>query len=166
VADASDLVGREVELAGIALEPTFYGGGARLAVLGEIYAAAGTNEQRRRLRGQLLAVADREVFFGHAVMAYEGPVRRALGLLEAALGDVAVAEVHLRAALERCRRHDLRPWVARIAYELATVLAGAGRASEAAALSAEAARLADELGIAGLAARAQRMSPAPRRSRG
>jgi tetratricopeptide (TPR) repeat protein len=118
----------------------------------------------RQLRGRLEPYAVEQVVGGHVPSTYEGPVRRLLGLLDSALGDHAAAELALRAALAQMEAHGLRAWVAQLHYDLGRALAAAGRAAQARACFAEAAELAEQLGMPGLAERAQRRTPeAPER---
>jgi hypothetical protein len=112
----------------------------QLAIAGEVAAAVGTDEQRRQLLDRLQRGAGRHVFFGHMPMIYGGPVRRVIGLLERSLGQTAAGENSLRRALDVVRSLGFAPWVARIAFELGDM--------------EEAARLANNLGIRGLAKRA------------
>jgi hypothetical protein len=113
---------------------------AQVTAVGEMCAAGGTMEQRKLLLERLLPVADRHIYFGHTPMIYSGPTRRAIGLLQIALGDRAAGEQQLRQALDTCRALGFATWVARLSYELGDM--------------AEAGRLATNLGIRGLARRA------------
>lgn len=128
--------------------------GAMLLLFAEGYAVVGTAEQCRVLHAKAVAHREREIYFGHVAMSYEGPVARVLGLLELRFGDHGAAEQSLRAALDRCRAGARPPWIARIALELAELLRDRGRADEAAVLAAEAGTIANHLGMAGLARRA------------
>jgi tetratricopeptide (TPR) repeat protein len=129
--------------------------------LGEIVAAVGTRDLQTRVRDHLVPLADRELSFGHSALMYFGPVRRVLGLLEAALGDEETADRHLTAALEVSRRRGLLTWVSRITFELGSLRGKRGRA-----LLEESAALADSIGIAGLAHRARALlgTPPPARA--
>jgi tetratricopeptide (TPR) repeat protein len=120
---------------------------------------AGSDEYRRHLRAILVPKEGTECSSGHVPVTYEGSTTRLIGLLDAALGDFAQAEPRLRRALEAAQRHELRPWVARLHYEIGTMLLAAGRADDA-ALELEYARAsASELGMTGLVARARAAIP-------
>ncbi len=121
--------------------------------LAEAYALAGNDDQRRRARAFFAPTAERHLVVSHVAMAYEGPTLRLLGLLDASLGDLAAAERSLRRAAEGAETRGHRPWVAQLRHELASVVLRAGRRLEARALFAEAAALARDLGMDGLAQR-------------
>jgi tetratricopeptide (TPR) repeat protein len=124
------------------------------AHLAEAYAIAGTDDDRRRLRATLARAEQTEIAGGLVSFTYDGPVVRLLGLLDAALGDLPLAERELREALALAidRRHT--PLVAQTAYELARVTQRAGRGEETRALLAQSSSIARELGMTGLAGRA------------
>ncbi|HUS31450.1 MAG TPA: AAA family ATPase [Kofleriaceae bacterium] len=129
--------------AALPLDDLFSRGGGTvgwLSVIGEIAACVGTDEQRKNILERIQPFASRHVYFGHTPMIYGGPVRRVIGLLELSLGQKAAGENSLRRALDVCRTNGFAPWVARISFELGEM--------------AEAARLATNLGIRGLAKRA------------
>jgi tetratricopeptide (TPR) repeat protein len=90
------------------------------------------------------------------VGGYAGPVARYLGLLARIRGDTALAEQHLRTALEQARRHRERPMVAIVAVDLARTLGAL--TPEAQELLAEARLLAAELGSPAVAARADEVA--------
>jgi hypothetical protein len=112
----------------------------QLGVVGEVAAYVGTDDQRRRILDSLQPFPNRHLYFGQTPMIYGGPVRRVIGLLELSLGQRTAGENSLRRALDTCRALGFAPWVARISFELGDM--------------AEAARLANNLGIRGLARRA------------
>ena len=120
------------------------------ALLAEAYALAGTDDERRRIRGALTRSPIREVCGRHMSFMYEGTLLRLLGLLDAGLGDLVGAEGQLREAhaLAVARRHA--PWAAQTAYELGKVLRRGGQEEEARRWMAEAARIARDLGMPGL----------------
>jgi tetratricopeptide (TPR) repeat protein len=120
------------------------------ALLAEVYALAGTGDERRRIRRALSPSPIREICGRHMSFMYEGTLQRVLGLLDAALGDLEGAEEQLREAhgLAVARKHA--PWVAQTAYELGKVLRRAGKEEEGRRLTAEAARIARDLGMTGL----------------
>jgi tetratricopeptide (TPR) repeat protein len=112
----------------------------------------------RRLRAELERRAAPQLVGGHVPITYEGPLERLLGLLAAALGEPAVAEQKLRAALAQMEQHGLEAWVAQLRYDLGTVLGRVGRHADARALFAQAAQHAERLGMRALHARAHRRS--------
>lgn len=115
--------------------------------LAEAYALAGTDDERRRSRDFIAQLPTRELSGGHSSFTYEGPVVRLLGLLDAALGDLAGAEAHLREARRLALQRRQAPWVAQTAHELARVLARARKDDEARALVDECRQIARELGM-------------------
>jgi hypothetical protein len=123
--------------------------------LAEAYALVGTDEDRRRIRGVLARAADTEVVVAQMSFTYDGPVVRTLGLLDAALGDLALAERELREALDLAQRRRHAPLVAQIAYELAKVSRLAGREEAAQVLIEQCSTLARQLGMTGLAGSAE-----------
>jgi hypothetical protein len=132
------------------------------AMLAESSAFAGARETCAMLHAHVERWGDADLTTGHIPFTFEGPARRLVGLLDAALGDPAGAEAHLRAALDRVTRQGLRPWIARISCELGEVLGGVGRRDEAVALLAEAASLARALGMPSLIERLGSATPSDR----
>jgi hypothetical protein len=120
------------------------------AMLAETNAFAGPRETCAALRAHIERWGDADLTTGHIALTFEGPVRRLVGLLDAALGDAAGAEEHLRAALHRVKRQGLCPWIARLSCELGEVLDSVGRREEARALLDEAASIAQALGMQNL----------------
>jgi DNA-binding CsgD family transcriptional regulator/tetratricopeptide (TPR) repeat protein len=99
------------------------------------------------------------VMIGHLVSCY-GAADRYLGMLAATLGDAGRAEAHFERALELNRRMGALTWLAHTAYEYARFL-GAQQAP-ADALLAEAAALAEQVGMPALLARVRALgAPAP-----
>ncbi len=120
------------------------------AMLAEAFALAGNDDDRRRGREVLSASPIRELCGRHFSFMYEGTVLRVLGLLDAALGDHARAEQELREAHALAVERRQRPWVAQTAYDLGKVLLASGKEEEALRWTAEAARIARDLGMTGL----------------
>lgn len=151
-ARAEDVAATRNELARTGISVAALAGDVRLsAFLAEAYALAGSDHERRVVRdtlarGPMVCSTGDQVTF-----SFDGTVGRSLGLLDAALGDLAGAETHLRTAYTLARSRGQRPWVAQIAYELAKVLRRAGHHAEARDLVDECVALARELGMRGLA---------------
>jgi hypothetical protein len=118
--------------------------------LGEAYAVAGTDDERRLARDALRTPRPNDVSGEVMSFVYEGTIGRIVGLLDAALGDLDSAERELRQAHATALARKHSPWVAQTGYELAKVLHRAGRGAEAGALMSEAAKLARALGMPGL----------------
>jgi tetratricopeptide (TPR) repeat protein len=118
-----------------------------VAGLAEVCAALGDRVRAERLYGLMLPFAEHTVI--SPVVGFRGPMSRYLGLLAATIGDRSAAEAHLRAALELARQQRTAPTVARIALDLAAVLADRtdGSAGEALELLDEAAELAGPLAL-------------------
>jgi hypothetical protein len=126
--------------------------------LAEPLATHGADADRRRVRAALVASGVVGLSGGPISFSYEGPVSRALGLLDASLGDLAGAEANLREALTFAERYGHRPWIAQTSYELSRVVRRAGRHAEARELFDVSVTIARELGMKGLAGRE---APAP-----
>lgn len=134
----------------LAQDPSFW------PLLAESYLCAGDRAAAARLRERMAATTEREVSGSHVVVTYEGPVLRLMALLDAVLGRVDEAESALRICLALAEQRGHRPWVAQISHDLAGVLERAGRSEAARPHFVDAASLADELGMTGLARRARR----------
>lgn len=119
-------------------------------LVAEGLAFVGSNELRTKLRARLDAGAP-ELSMGHIIMVYEGPARRAIALLDAALGETNRALDALEASRQTARARGHRTWVAQIDYDIGKVLERMNRVAEATAHFERAATLAEELGIDGLA---------------
>ncbi len=117
-------------------------------MLAEPFALVGPDEERRDVLALLMPHVDVESMGGHMPVSYDGPVARGVALLEASLGDVASAERHLDAALERARARGHRTWVAQLDYDAARITGSAVRAERAASL-------ATEIGLDAVAAKAR-----------
>lgn len=131
------------------------------AFVAEGVALVGSDELRRKVRTLMEAGAP-ELCMGHIVMVYDGPTRRVLALLDAALGETESALQLLKSALEAARARGHRVWVAQIEYDLGRILGGSGDPLAARLHLERAALLADELGIGPLGAAARaRMGAAP-----
>lgn len=105
----------------------------------------------------LLPYADQTANHPRAVCF--GSARYFLGLLAAAAGDLAAAELHLTLAVERNRAMRALPWLARSLYRYGEFLLTheSGRTSEARSRLLEGQGLAQTLGMAGLARELERL---------
>jgi len=136
--------------------------GGFIHLIAEAAAFAGEREVSARCHALLLPRSGQEALGGHVSVTYDGPVDRLLGLLEAALGDHAIAETRLRSVLALAERRNFQPWIAQGRYDLAKLLARLGRGSEARSLFQSAAMLAETCEMKGLVVRASaRLSGAP-----
>jgi tetratricopeptide (TPR) repeat protein len=124
-------------------------------MLVEAIALAGTNEERRRMYDSLLPLADRHLVSGHVPISYEGPVLRAIGLLDSSLGQHQLAIERLSQVAQDCRARGHQLWAAQATYDLARALAAAGQTDAAAKTFAEAAVLGEALKMPGMVARAR-----------
>ena len=87
-------------------------------------------EQAARIYEQMRPYAGTAVVIRPPACACVGPADHYLGLLATATGDLALAEVHLEAALRLARRMDSPPFVAAAEVQLARTLRHRGRAGE------------------------------------
>ncbi|HEY0993651.1 MAG TPA: hypothetical protein VGD80_41640, partial [Kofleriaceae bacterium] len=74
---------------------------------------------------------------GHLAVTYDGPVARAIGLLDAALGDASAGAARLRDALALCEARGHRLWCAQIGFELGALVEDEDLLQRASALAAE-----------------------------
>jgi hypothetical protein len=125
-----------------------------MALLSELCAQLGDSDRAAALYELLLPYVGLTAVT--PVGGYAGPVERYLGLLANVTGDRALAEQHLRAALEQARRRHERPMVAIIAVDLARVVDG--MTAEVEELLEEARMLATELGSPAIAEQADAVS--------
>jgi tetratricopeptide (TPR) repeat protein len=119
----------------------------------EAVALCGSQAQREALHALMLPMADRHQVAGHVEMHYEGPIQRALAMLELGLGRAESAVARLTAVLPRARARGYRLWVAQMSYDVGRALAAAGRPAEASAAFREALAEAEALAMPGLVAR-------------
>ena len=98
------------------------------------------------------------VMIGHGVACY-GSGDRYLGMLAATLGDSERAERHFEAALELNRRMGAVTWLAHTHFEYGRTLRRGGEPERAGAMLAEAAALADRLGLTALQAHVRGLGP-------
>jgi DNA-binding CsgD family transcriptional regulator/tetratricopeptide (TPR) repeat protein len=135
-----------------------------LTYLADACAAVGDAELAPLVYRELAPLAGGNVVVGHGVACY-GAADRFLGMLAAASGDHDRAAGHFEAALGFNRRMGAHTWVAQTLFGYGRTLRmrdRAGDARRAAELLAEAATLADHIGMPALLARAQALgAPAP-----
>lgn len=124
---------------------------ATLAYLTDASAALGDEEMAAILYPELEPFAGANVMIGHLVACY-GAADRYLGMLAATLGEAERAEGHFERAMEQNRGMGASTWLAHTAYEYGRFLLGRDRGvrGRAEALLAEAASLAERIGMAGL----------------
>ena len=124
-------------------------------MLVEAVALAGTPAERREMYDSLLPLADRHMVSGHVPISYEGPVLRAIGLLDSSMGQHEMAIERLGKVVQDCRGHGHQLWVAQGSYDLGRALAAAGRDDAAAKVFTDVVALGEALKMPGLAKRAR-----------
>jgi DNA-binding CsgD family transcriptional regulator len=125
---------------------------ASLTYLADAAAALGDEATAAILYPELSPQAGSNVMIGHGV-AFYGAADRYLGMLAATLGEPRLAESHFEAALDLNRKMGARTWIAHTAYEYGRLLVAGNERARAAPLLAEAAMLADDIGLAALSTR-------------
>jgi DNA-binding CsgD family transcriptional regulator/tetratricopeptide (TPR) repeat protein len=125
-----------------------------LAYLTDACAALDDGTMAAILYPELEPLAGTNVMIGHLVACY-GSADRYLGMLAATLGEPGRAEEHFERAMELNRRMGASTWLAHTAYEYGRFLLGRGPEARvrAEALLAEAAVLAERIGMEGLLAK-------------
>ncbi len=131
---------------------------ASLTYLADAAAAVGDAELAAVLYPELAPLSGTNVMIGHGVACY-GAADRYLGMLAATLGERERAEAHLAAAMDLNRRMGAPTWLAYTAYEYGRMLTAAGQAERAAPLVAQAAALAEGIGIPTLLSRVAALGP-------
>ena len=106
----------------------------------------------------LAPLAGRNVMIGHGVACY-GAADRYLGMLAATLGDTDDAASHFEAALHLNRQMGADTWLAHTAYEYGRMLLSTGDSDRGGQLLAEAALLAETVGMPTLLARVRALAP-------
>ena len=106
----------------------------------------------------LAPLAGRNVMIGHGVACY-GAADRYLGMLAATLGDTDDAASHFEAALHLNRQMGADTWLAHTAYEYGRMLLAHGDSDRGQQLLAEAALLAETVGMPTLLARVRTLAP-------
>jgi DNA-binding CsgD family transcriptional regulator/tetratricopeptide (TPR) repeat protein len=107
---------------------------------------------------ELAPLAGKNVTIGHGVACY-GAADRYLGMLAATLGDIDSATHHFEAALNLNRRMGADTWLAHTAYEYGRMSLIRGDSERGKRLLAEAALLAETVGMPTLLARARALAP-------
>lgn len=106
----------------------------------------------------LAPLAGRNVMIGHGVACY-GAADRYLGMLAATLGDTDDAASHFEAALHLNRQMGADTWLAHTAYGYGRMLLAHGDSGRGEQLLAEAAHLAEAVGMPTLLARVRTLAP-------
>ncbi len=106
----------------------------------------------------LAPLAGRNVMIGHGVACY-GAADRYLGMLAATLGDTDDAASHFEAALQLNRQMGADTWLAHTTYEYGRMLLAHGDSDRGQQQLAEAALLAEAVGMPTLLARVRTLAP-------
>jgi DNA-binding CsgD family transcriptional regulator len=134
---------------------------ASLTYLADSCAALGDAELAAQLYSELLPHAGTNVMIGHLVTCY-GAADRYLGMLAAAGGAWADAEIHFEAALELNTRIGAQTWLAHTTYEYGRMLLARrlpGDRARGASLLGRTIAVSEPAGLVTLAARAAELSP-------
>ena len=135
---------------------------ASLTYLADAAAAVGHERTAALLYPELLGQAGTNVMIGYGVSSY-GAADRYLGMLAATLGEWEDAVRHFDAALELNRRMGMPTWLAHTGYEYGRMLLARGATADRAlaeGLLAEAAALAEQIGMPALLARTTSLTSA------
>ena len=135
---------------------------ASLTYLTDACSVLGDERLAALIYPELEPLAGANVMIGHLV-AFYGAADRYLGMLAATLGEWERAEAHFERAIELNRRMGAVTWLAHSLYEYARVLLNRpdGDRDRAATLLADAAELAERIGMTALAARVAALGSAP-----
>ena len=131
---------------------------ASLTYLADAASAIAHEEVASLVYPMLAPLAGTNVMIGHGVACY-GAADRYLGMLAATLGDTDSAASHFEAALRLNRQMGATTWLAHTAYEYGRMLFGQGDRGHREQLLAEAALLAETVGMPTLLARARALAP-------
>lgn len=132
---------------------------ASLIYLTDACSAIGQQEVAALVYPELAPFTGTNVMIGSGVVCC-GAADRYLGMLAATLGDTQRAQGHFAAALELNRRMGATTWLAHTCYEYARMLQSSGEHESAESLAAEAAALAEQVGMPTLRGRIRGLSPA------
>jgi len=131
---------------------------ASLTYLADAASAVGHLPVAELVYPALAPLAGSNVMIGHGVACY-GSVDRYLGMLAATLGERDTATRHFEAALDFNRRMGAQTWLAHTAYEYGRLLLRDGDPERAQDLLAQAAGLAESVGMGVLLARIRKLGP-------
>jgi predicted ATPase/DNA-binding CsgD family transcriptional regulator len=131
---------------------------ASLTYLADAASAVAHREVASLVYPLLAPLAGRNVMIGHGVACY-GAADRYLGMLAATLGDTDDAAGHFEAALRLNRQMEADTWLAHTAYEYGRMLLAHGVSDRGEQLLAEAALLAEAVGMPTLLARVRALAP-------
>jgi DNA-binding CsgD family transcriptional regulator/tetratricopeptide (TPR) repeat protein len=132
---------------------------ASLTFLADAAAAVGHRPAAALVLAELAPLAGTNVMIGHGVACY-GAADRYLGMLAATIGDTDGAGRHFEAALRLNRWMGARTWLAHTAHEYGRILRNTGDV-RAGALLAQAAGLAEAIGMPVLLGRVRALTEAP-----
>jgi len=131
---------------------------ASLTYLADAAGAVAHQEVASLVYPLLAPLTGTTVMIGHGVACY-GAADRYLGMLAATLGEDDRAAGHFEAALHLNRQMGASTWLAHTAYEYGRMLLGRGDSDRGEHLLAEAALLAETVGMPTLLARARALAP-------
>jgi len=131
---------------------------ASLTYLADAARAIGHEGVAALVYPELVPLAGRNVMIGHGVACY-GAADRYLGMLAATLGDTEGATGHFEAALHLNRQMGADTWLAHTSYEYGRMLLAQGDSDRGERLLAEAALLAETVGMPTLLARVRALAP-------
>jgi DNA-binding CsgD family transcriptional regulator len=131
---------------------------ASLTYLADAASAVAHQEVASLVYPMLAPLAGTNVMIGHGVACY-GAADRYLGMLAATLGDTDSATHHFEAALDFNRQMGADTWLAHTAYEYGRILLAHGDSDRGEQLLAEAALLAEAVGMPTLLARVRTLAP-------
>ena len=131
---------------------------ASLTYLADAASAVAHQEVASLVYPLLAPLAGTNVMIGHGVACY-GAADRYLGMLAATLGNTDSAASHFEAALRLNRQMGATTWLAHTAYEYGRMLFGQADRDHGEQLLAEAALLAETVGMPTLLARVRALAP-------
>jgi DNA-binding CsgD family transcriptional regulator len=131
---------------------------ASLTYLADAAGAIGHQGVAALVYPELAPLAGRSVMIGHGVACY-GAADRYLGMLAATLGDTDGAAGHFEGALQLNRQMGADTWLAHTAYEYGRMLLARRDSDRGKQLLAEAALLAETVGMPTLLARVRALAP-------
>jgi len=121
-----------------------------LCFMSEAVAMAGPRDIAAALYERVQPLRDRWLMLGMSYIGWEGPWARVLALLADSLDRWDEARAYFEDAIERCRRIDARPYLARTEYEYGRALLARGERARARDLITSARQAASALGMTGL----------------